>query len=121
MSQKNNNDPGPEVRQKIVDNIMAKVEAKEPKPDRDQAELNEMNRHMHAIKNRVYALIRPIIEAAQMRSPVDPACAHTEKGRILLMMQAQRMYLEELRTMNREEALYLLSLAWAEFTLNDFL
>ena len=113
-------DPGPEARKNIVNDIMKKVEAKAPKDSVEQAELDELFQVKKQAKESVITFITPIVEHAKMLPPKDPRYIHSEKGRAILMMQIQKAYLEHLRKLNREEAIFLLSLAWAEFTINEF-
>jgi hypothetical protein len=114
------NDPGPEVRKKIVDGIMKHVEAKAPKDSVEQAELDELFKVKHDARNAVMRFMAPIVENAKMLPTTDPRYLHCEKGRAILLVQFQRAYLEQLRTLNREEAIFLLALAWSEFSLNEF-
>lgn len=120
MSDKPDNDPGPEVRKRIVDDIMKKVEAKEPRPDSETAELDELLKVKTKARAAVVSRMHQVVEAAKMLPVTDPNYLHCDRGRAVLFMQFQRAYLEELRDLNREEAIFMLSLAWAEFTLNEF-
>src|SRR5215831_12720144 len=110
----------PEERLRItnaVESIMAKKEEKESSFAKNMQELADVRQ---AAKDKVKLYLEPIIEAAKMKKLNDPYYIHTEMGRLMLFEQAARLYMEQLRSLSRDDAIVLLSFSYAELTLREY-
>lgn len=117
MSTKPNNEPNPEERKRIVDAAMRMIRPEDlPKPP---TELQQLAAAKELAKQKVFDKLRPIIEEAKMAPLTSPYYIHSESGRTMLLETAVKFYVDELRKFNREEALFLLSFAYAELTLSS--
>ena len=125
MSKKKTTKPQPETADQRIEreNIIKKVEktlSEKDQQDKSFQELVQLQNLRNTARERVLLFARPIIEAAKMASPVDPAYLHSESGKLRLYWTLTKLYLDEIRRLPREDALMLLAFAWGEFTLNEF-
>ena len=102
---------------KAVEDSLAKKHTPDPNMPKELAEMLEVRRTASA---KVRALIAPVVEAAKQVGPLDPNHIHSEVGRARLLITMQKLYVDELRKLDKESVIFLLALAWAEFTLNEF-
>lgn len=108
--------PTPEERNRIVEAVTSKMMSREiigAKPD----ELMQLKARRDVAKNHVLAHMKPIIDAAVMMPPKSPLYAHSESGRAQLTIHALKCYLDELRDFDKDEILWLLSLEYADRTI----
>ncbi len=82
-------------------------------------ELSVLFKKRNEIKAEVYAILRPMVGAALLRTTVDPLYAHCETGRAALLQSAHKLFLERLRTLSKEEAIFMLAFIYGELTLQD--
>lgn len=113
MSQDN---PTPEERQKIVEGIMKGIRETTP-----ETELEEIRRKRDEIRNRVIAQMRPLVQAAVEAPPISPQHAHSALGRSMLLSTAAKLYMDALRSINREEAITLLAFEYGNLTVEYLL
>jgi hypothetical protein len=110
-------DPGPEVREKIVKDIMKTVEAKTTKPSNDQDELAQIARICEDIRHRVLLRYGPILEQSKLLPANHPQYIHNHLGRAHAMMTLTKMFVEELRVLGKDELIFMLGVAYAELGL----
>lgn len=112
--------PTPEERNRIVEAVTKNMMSKEiigAKPD----ELTLLKQRRDAAKDKILALMKPIVDYAVMQPPKSPLHAHSASGRAQLTIQALRFYLDELRTFDKDEILWLLCLEYADRTVEYYL
>lgn len=116
---RNNQDDGMsrEERDRIVKKVESDLAKKHSRP---ATELEEMMSVRLRAAAKVRILINPVVEAAKMASPQDPNHLHSEVGKAKLLVTMQKFYVDELRSLSKDEAIFMLALAYAEFTLNEF-
>jgi hypothetical protein len=117
MNNNQNDGMSREERDRIVKKVESDLAKKHFRPS---TELDEMLAVRLRSAVAVRALISPIVEAAKMASPTDPNHLHSELGKARLLITMQKLYVDQLRTLSKDEAIFMLALAWAEFTLNEF-
>lgn len=117
-SPNSNNSPSPEERKRIVAAAMKMIRADDmPKPP---TELEQLAGARNLVRSKVMDKLRPIVETAKMAAITSPFYIHSEAGRMALFETAVKLYVDELRKFNREEALFLLACTYGELTLADF-
>ncbi len=101
-------------RLRIVDDVVKKKLNKDflPKPPN---EIEILIGIRNQARTKVRTLLRPIVDAAVSRGN-----AHNDVARMQLLVTAHKFYIDELRKFNREEALFLLCLDYAERTVDEF-
>lgn len=98
----------------IIDKILKPMFKTEVEDD-----LTKLIKWRNAIRTKVFATLQPIISQAIMRSPSDPLYAHSPSGRAALLVTAHKLYLDEARSLSREDAIFLLAFMYGERTLED--
>lgn len=98
----------------VTDKILSPM-FKEAPPD----DLQKLIAWRNSIRTKVYDQLNPIVAQAIMRSPSDPMYAHSATGRATLLVTAHKLYLDELRKLSKDEAIFLLAMMYAERTLED--
>ena len=83
-------------------------------------ELEQLGAARNLARQKVMDKLRPIVEEAKMAPLTSPYYIHSESGRTMLFETAVKLYVDELRKLNREEALFLLACTYGELTLADF-
>ena len=109
-----------EERERVVKSVLSDLEKKHAAGKLD-TELEEMQRVRQMAQKRVRTLIAPIFEYAKVTGPSDPNHIHSDIGRARMLLQLHKFYLDDpgIRQLSRDEAVFMLALAYSEFHLND--
>jgi hypothetical protein len=107
----------PEERGRIVTAIENRLKRNMQAPN----ELEIMIGVRNQAREKVRALLKPIVDHALVSHPGSPDDPHSDVGKAKLLITAHKLYLDELKQFNRDEALFLLAFAYAELTVNEFI
>lgn len=108
----------PAESKQLAENVVNDVispDFREKAPD----DLQRLAIWRNSIRTEVHDLLRPVVGAALLRSPIDPEYAHSPTGRAKLLLTAHHMFLERVRKLSREEAIFLLAYIYGELVLED--
>lgn len=103
-------DPTPEERNRIVADALSKVQKLAP-----ENELEALMRKAKAADDAVRSMLTPIYDVELMSNRI-----HSPKGRQAFKLTALKLYLDMLKDLDRDEALWLMALVRAEIMCAQF-
>jgi len=108
----------PEETKRIVDACVGKMKNK--LVERPADEIDQLIKLKEHAKSQVREWLRPMIGYLMDLPSTNPSSPHCEVGRMKLIMQSQKLYIDHFRQLSKEEVLFLLAFAYAERTLEEF-
>lgn len=105
-----NSSLNPEERERIIADVLRKAGPLAP-----ESELDVLIKRVQAADLTVKHLLTPIYDVELMSNNI-----HTSKGRQQFIGTALKLYLDSLRELSKDEALWMLALTRAEIVVSQF-